>query len=107
MRNFLRLIFALFLIGTAGCATTRSIPTQENSYEGMEIYSSKIPDKPFQEISFIEVSGGWPTGPKALMNRMVKRARKEGANGIVNVRLISWEKHFTVSGTSVNFDHSN
>ncbi len=107
MHKLLKVIVVIILMATVGCTTTRSISTMENSYEGMEIYSAKIPDKDFKEINFIEVRGGWPMGPKGLMNRLVERAKREGANGLINVRLNTLENIVTVSGTAVKFDQIN
>ena len=87
MKNLLSFLSSiLILVFLASCTTTRSISTMEGSYEGMEVFTAKFPEKEFQEIKFIEVQGGWFTGTRGLMEKLEQRARKSGADRLVNVQ---------------------
>jgi hypothetical protein len=96
------LIFVLILFGS--CTSTNTISKLQHQYQDMEIYMVQLPDRQFQEISFIEVTGGRPIGINSLMNGLVEKARNEGADGLVNVRLDSKGNMVNVSGIAIKFD---
>ena len=73
----------------------------------MEIYTVKTPEKDFDEIKFIHVHGGWPSGPKGMMDILVKRAKSEGANGLINVQYNRLHVGGSISGTAVKFENGN
>jgi hypothetical protein len=105
MKNLFPLVIAIFFLGfLSSCTTTRSFPTMEGSYEGIEVYTAKTPEKNFNEIQFIEVTGSWPMGTKGLMNKMIERAKALGANGLVNVRFNTISNIQSISGTAVKFE---
>ncbi|WP_194774725.1 hypothetical protein [Pararhodonellum marinum] len=108
MRKLLPVLFAMIIFVALGsCTSTSSIPTAEGSFEGIEVFTAKIPDKNFEEIKFIQVQGGWFSGPRGLMNTLVKRAKSEGADGLVNVQYNTLHIGSTISGTAVKFETSS
>ncbi|WP_194775865.1 YbjQ family protein [Pararhodonellum marinum] len=107
MKKHLPFLFGFLILAIfASCTSTMSLSGLEDSYEGMEIYTAKVPDRSFRELNFIEVRSGWPMDANRLMDRLVKRAKDEGADGLINVRLTSLERSFTISGTAVKFEDS-
>lgn len=106
MKNLLPLAIAIFVLGfLSSCTTTRTFSTTDGSYEGMEIYTVKSPEKDFEEIKFIHVQGAWPSGPKGMMDILVKRAKSEGANGLINVQYNRLHVGGSISGTAVKFEN--
>lgn len=95
------LIFVLILF--ASCTITTTISKSQHQYQEMEIYMVQVPDRKFHEICFIEVSGGRPMGTNSLMNSLVEKARNEGADGLINVRLDSKGNMVHISGVAVKF----
>lgn len=88
----------------ASCTSTRSIPISEAKYEGMEIFTSNVPlGRDFQEIRIIQVTGGWLAGPRTKMNRLVRQAKKAGANGLINVKYDTIDGENRLTGTAVRF----
>ena len=88
----------------ASCTSTRTIPISENRYEGMEIFTSNVPlGRDFQEIRIIQVTGGWLSGPRTKMNRLVRRAKRAGANGLINVKYDIIDGENRLTGTAVRF----
>lgn len=96
------LIFVIILFSS--CAATNTITKLEHQDESIEIFMAKIPDKNFEEIGFIEVRGGLPMGTNTLMNTLVKRAKNDGANGLINVRMDSRGNMLHISGIAVKFE---
>lgn len=89
------------------CTTTRTITTSEGSYDGIEVFTAKVPDKSFEEIKLIQVHGSYLTGPKTLMDRLIKQAKSAGADGLVNVQYNQLHVGSTISGTAVKFSSEN
>jgi hypothetical protein len=103
MKNLLSLFAILTLVLMSSCTTTRTLSTIDGTYEGLEVFTAKNPEKKFNEIKFIEVSGGWFSGPKGLMEKLVLRAKESGADGLVNVQYNTLHVGSTISGTAVKF----
>lgn len=88
----------------ASCTSTRTIPISEEKYDGMEIFTSEVPiNRDFQEIEIIQVTGGWLSGPRTKMNRLVRQAKKAGANGLINVKYNTIDGENRLTGTAVKF----
>lgn len=97
-------VLLIFIILFAGCTSTRTIPISENRYEGMEIFTSDVPvNRDFREITIIQVTGGWLSGPKTKMNRLVRQAERAGANGLINVKYTTIDGENRLTGTAVQF----
>ncbi|EMS33135.1 hypothetical protein C943_00412 [Mariniradius saccharolyticus AK6] len=105
MKNLFLYFLAFFSISfLISCTTTRTIPTVEGSYDGIEVYTVKNPGKEFNEIKFIQVHGGWFSGPNGLTKKLIKRAKAEGADALVNVQYNQLHVGATISGTAIKFD---
>lgn len=87
----------------SSCTSTSSISKLNHDNESMEIYMAKIPDKDFQELSFIEVRGGVPMSPNSLMKSLIQKAQDDGANGLINVRMETKGNMIHISGVAVKF----
>jgi len=100
------LVFFLAIIILAGCTTVRTIPVTAGTYEGIEVYTAKLPERKFDEITLIQVEGRAGrvfSGPKVLMDRLIQQAKNEGADGLVNVHYQMHERGSTIYGTAVKF----
>jgi len=108
MRNLLPILSAILIIlFVSSCTTTRTFSTAEGSYDGIEVFTAKTPEKNFKEIKYIEVQGGWFSGPKGLLSKLLQRAKDAGADGLVNVQYNTLHVGSTISGTAVKFEESN
>ncbi len=88
----------------AGCTSSKTIPISEEKYDGFEIFTSAVPiGRDYQEIEIIRVKGGWLAGPKTKMNRLVRQAKRAGANGLINVKYNMIEGENILIGTAVQF----
>lgn len=102
MRNLFSILFVSMML-FASCTSSREIPISESKYDGMEIYTSQVVDRQFREITIIQVTGGWLAGPRTKMNRLVRQARKAGANGLINVKYNVIDGENRLTGTAVEF----
>lgn len=85
----------------AGCASAKFIPTREPFPAkaencAMEVFSSRVPDRPYDEIGIIEGEG--MLGKESLedvLPEMIKQACLAGGDGLI---LTSTERTVNVSG---------
>jgi len=73
--------------------TTQSAYLQSSKEsKDIEVFMTKLPDKPYEEIIYIESSGSVFHTQKALLKKLKQRAEKENADAIVNVKFsyIPW-----------------
>jgi sugar/nucleoside kinase (ribokinase family) len=88
----------------ASCTSSRTIPISENRYDGMEIFTSNVPlGRDYEEVRIIHVTGGWLSGPRTKMNRLVRQAKRAGANGLVDVNYAIIDGKNSLTGTAVRF----
>jgi hypothetical protein len=96
------LLVSIFLF--ANCTSSRTVPISENRYDGMEIFTSNVPlGRDYQEVRIIKVTGGWLSGPRTKMNRLVRQAKRVGANGLVDVKYEIIDGKNRLTGTAVRF----
>lgn len=69
----------------------------------MEIFTSPVVDREYREIELIQVTGGWLAGPRTKMNRLVRQAKKAGANGLIDVKYATIDGEKKLTGTAVEF----
>ncbi|WP_194776883.1 hypothetical protein [Pararhodonellum marinum] len=80
---------------------------EEGTFDGMEVYTTKVPERAFEEIRYIEIQRTLPSNPKLMLDQLVEMARNEGTDGLVNVRFTRIEKRNIVSGTSIKFKETS
>lgn len=90
------------------CVTTQSAYLQSSQdKKGAEVFMSNLPDKPYEEIIYIEASGSIFHGKKALLKKLKQKAEKENADAIVNVKFsyIPWVASSipTVEGIAIKY----
>lgn len=88
----LGLLITLSVLMT-GCITTQSVNLKalQDSNE-LDIFITSLPDKPYEEIAFIEASGSVFHGSKSLFRSIKQQAQEEGADAIIQVKFtyIPW-----------------
>lgn len=91
----LKLIGQLCVISIifTSCVTTQSVYLQPSKdKKEVDVFMTKIPDRPYEEIAFIDVSGSVFHGSKSLLKNLKQRAAKENADAIIHVKFtyIPW-----------------
>ena len=77
----------------SSCVTTQSANLQSaKGKKEIEIFISKLPEKSYEEITFIEASGSIFHSKNSLLKKLRQRAEKENADAIINVHFgyIPW-----------------
>ena len=105
MKTIVKLIsvFAITLF-MCSCATVTVVSLQSTGEKNIEIYTTKLPSQTYSEIKFIQVSGSIFHGPDRLLKKLTERAKKEGADAVINVK---YDYQFwwpNVSGTLVKYN---
>ena len=72
-------------IALSSCAITYTTPLVQEANEGIEIYTTQLPQKPYEEIAHVQVWGDIMTTPKLLLKLIKKEAKKKQADAVVKV----------------------
>jgi len=97
----LLLIISVFVI--SGCATTRLVNLPKPSVEGVDVYMTEIPDKPYCEIKYIQVDGAIFHTPDRMMIDLSERAKSEGADAVINVKFDYQAWYPVLSGVAIKY----
>lgn len=93
------LLLSVMLLSS--CTTTRTAVI--NRSEALEVYTTKLPGRPYEELNYIETSGGIFHTPQHLMNGLTKAASAQGADAVINVRYDFQGWWPLVSGTTIRY----
>jgi hypothetical protein len=86
-------LLCVFLTILSSCVTTQSAYLQSSKdKKEVEVFMTKLPERPYEEIAFIAASGSVFHGSKSLLKNLKRRAEKENADAIINVKFtyIPW-----------------
>lgn len=107
MKNntFKNFLFALMLIATlSSCTTTRVATLTKGENETIELFTTKLPDRKYSEISYIQTDGSVFHTPQHLLNGLKKKATALKADAIVNIKYDFQAWYPVVSGTAIKYD---
>ncbi|GAB4376635.1 MAG: hypothetical protein Kow0075_03930 [Salibacteraceae bacterium] len=84
IRNAIAATTALVL---TGCVTIRvAMNESANTGAAPEVYFSKLPNRPYVEVAYLQADGAVFHTPRHLLNGLKKKAAEIGADAIVDVR---------------------
>lgn len=99
-------VFAFGLLATLmlpGCTSTFIAPLQRPHLPNLEVYTTKIPDRDYIELAYIQVDGSLFTRPEKLMSRITERAVLIGADAVIRIRY-DFQGHLPIiSGTAIRY----
>lgn len=78
-------IILISIILFTSCASVQ-VAKIERTDKKIELFVTKIPEKPYTEIGYVEVSGSIFHTKEALLKKLIKQAEKEGANGVISIK---------------------
>lgn len=97
-------LFGLIVIAAlTSCTTTRVATLAKSKSETIELYTTKIPDRFYEEISYIQADGGIFHTPQQLLNGLKKRAIELQADAVINIKYDFWAWYPVVSGTAIKY----
>jgi len=79
------LILCVALI-SAQCIAVKSANLQRNSAKEVAVFSTQIPNKEYIELKYLQVEGSAFSTPEKLIKTLSEKAKKEGADAVINVQ---------------------
>ncbi len=76
----------LFCFVISGCASVSVANLQRTSDKEVQVFSTKLPEKEFTEIKYIQVDGSIFHRPERLIKKLAERAKMEGADAVISVK---------------------
>jgi hypothetical protein len=107
MKNFqsTRLFSGIILvIIITGCTTTRVATLTKDENENIELYTTKLPDRNYTEICYIQTDGGVFHTPQKLLDGLKKKAKEQNADAVINIRFDFQAWYPVVSGTAIKYN---
>jgi hypothetical protein len=99
--NFL---LVLLLLGTGtSCVSTYVANLQRSSDKEVEVFTTLTPTQGYVELKYIRVDGAAFHTPEKLLKKLSERAKKEGADALINVRYDFQWTWPVVSGTAIKY----
>jgi hypothetical protein len=107
MKNikFKNVLFGLLTIATiSSCTTTRVATLTKGENETIELFTTKLPDRKYVEISYIQTDGGIFHTPQQLLNGLKKKATELKADAVINIKFDFQAWYPVVSGTAIKYN---
>jgi hypothetical protein len=102
--KFKSAILALILIAAlSSCTTTRVATLTKSENETIELFTTKIPDRNYDEIGYIQTDGGIFHTPQQLLNGLKKQATELQADAVINIKYDFQAWFPIVSGTAIKY----
>ncbi len=98
---FVTIIFVSTIYSS--CTTTRVASLSQQSNENIELYTTKIPDKNYEEIYYIQTDGGIFHTPQQLLNGLKKKALELNVDAVINIKYDFQGIYPIVSGTAIKY----
>lgn len=77
--------FCTGLILFISCSSTR-VAKVDYAGENIELYFTKKPNVEYKEVCFLETSGSLFTSRQQLLNALVKKAKAQNINALLNIQ---------------------
>lgn len=91
MRFFLNrvplyILIAAFIFCLSGCVTVSVANLQRTSQKEIPVYMVKMPDKEYTELNYLQADGTVFTTHEKLLKKLTEKAKKQGADAVINVK---------------------
>lgn len=102
--KFKSAVLALILIAAlSSCTTTRVATLTKSENETIELFTTKIPERNYDEIGYIQTDGGIFHTPQQLLNGLKKQATELQADAVINIKYDFQAWYPIVSGTAIKY----
>lgn len=95
------IIFTSIILSS--CTTTRIASLINSPDDQVELYTTKLPDRNYIEIYYIQTDGAIFHSPRNLLNGLKKKAVKLKADAIINIKFDFQGCYPTVSGIAIKY----
>ncbi len=97
------LIGLIMSVAIFSCTISRVARLSESENDGIELYTTKIPERSYAEIGYIQTEGGALSTPQNLLNGLKRKAIQLNADAIINIRYDFRGEAPIVSGTAIRY----
>ena len=97
------LIGLVIITSLTSCTTTRVATLSKSENETIELFTTKIPDRNYVELSYIQTDGGIFNTPQQLLNGLKKKAAELQADAVINIKYDFQAWYPIVSGTAIKY----
>jgi hypothetical protein len=98
-------LFGLIIIAIiSSCTTTRVATLTKGENETIELFTTKLPDRKYVEISYIQTDGAIFNTPQQLLNGLKKKAIELKADAVINIKYDFQAWYPVVSGTAIKYN---
>jgi len=98
-------LFGLIVISAlTSCTTTRVATLSKSENDKVELFTTKIPDRNYIEISYIQTDGAIYHTPQQLLNGLKKKAVELQADAVINIKYDFQGWYPIVSGTAIKYN---
>ena len=99
------ILFGLIIIAKiSSCTTTRVATLTKVENETIELFTTKVPDRKYVEISYIQTDGAIFNTPQQLLNGLKKKAIELKADAVLNIKYDFQAWYPVVSGTAIKYN---
>lgn len=102
LKNVLFVLIIITIISS--CTTTRVATLTKGENETIELFTTKLPDRKYVEISYIQTDGAIFHTPQQLLNGLKKKATELKADAVVNIKYDFQAWYPVVSGTAIKYN---
>ena len=99
------IIGLLIITALSSCTTTRVASLLKSENDKIEFYTTKIPDRNYTELSYIQTDGGIFNTPQQLLNGLKKKAIELKADAVINIKYDFQAYYPIVSGTAIRYEN--
>lgn len=87
MKHF-SLLLILLTFYLSACVTSQTVNLTALTTNQIPVYLTQKPDRPYTEIRHITVEGTLFNSNEAMMKKLISRAKAEGADALVEVKVM-------------------
>ena len=100
MKKYVITIISVILLSSCSSVQIARIDRKDKK---IELYVTKLPEKSYTEIGYVEVSGSIFHTKEALLKKLIKRAEKEGANAIISIKYTYQSWYPSLEGVLIKY----
>lgn len=97
------LIGLIMSVAFFSCTISRVARLSDSENDGIELYTTQIPERSYAEIGYIQTEGTGLSTPQKLLDGLKNKAKELNADAIVNIRYDFRGEVQVVSGTAIRY----
>jgi hypothetical protein len=103
MKTKIILLGFVMSVAVFSCTISRVASLSSSGKGDIELYTTKIPERSYVEIGYIQTEGTGLSTPQKLLDGLKNKAEELNADAIVNIRYDFRGESQVVSGTAIRY----